>query len=423
MKRVFHIFLLLAMAAVSFTACEKSNITKDDDDPNGPPGGNVKIMMAASDDHSLILKADGTVWGCGYNTSNKLGLGKVSSVSKYTKIFDDAIFIAVSRIHSVIIKKDYTLWAAGGTYKYYELGKKFHDQNGGGWTKIADDVKYVSPVGSVSMIIKRDNSLWIVGTNYEGSLGMGLAEGTTLKEYTKIDDDVVECSLLGSTMYLKKDGTVYGAGWNTAGELGLGHRNVVNKFTKIRSGVKSIAATSFVATGLILDNPESSLIMAGEQRWGQLGIGYPRTGESMWMAGWSRYDEDDPGPPRPDENPKDWPDDICISPHYRHVRNNVKKVSLGYNHTMILTKDNNLYACGGWDLYDYSYALGADGKTHYYPVKVASNVVDVFASEAGTTILKEDGSMWAASNWNVLLTGDGRTTGGWVPYFEKIVLP
>lgn len=429
MKRILKFFLLPALAALSLVACQKTHVDRGDGDPDGPANGKVKIMMAASADHSLILKADGTVWGCGSNKYNKFGIeGNVSSLSRYTKIFDDAIFIAVGVEQSVVIKKDYTLWAAGRSHGYL-LGKKFEERDGVYWTKIADDVKYVSVGLWASMIIKRDNSLWIAGTNYEGALGMGYdEEETQLQEYTKVDDDVAECSISGfASIYLKKDGTAYVAGENAAGALGLGDFDNVNKFTKItkiRGGVKAVGTSYGTASALILDNPESSLFMAGSQRVGQLGIGNPRIGESMWMWSWSpRAEDDQTGPPQAGGDPDDWPDEICITPYFRHVRDHVKKVSLGGLHTMILTNKNNLYACGGWERYNYTYALGADGKSHYYPVKVASNVVDVFASASGTTILKEDGSMWAASNWNTYLTGDGRTEANPTPNFERIVLP
>ena len=36
--------------------------------------------------HSLILKNDGTLWGCGYNTNGELGLGDGNNKYTFTEV-------------------------------------------------------------------------------------------------------------------------------------------------------------------------------------------------------------------------------------------------------------------------------------------------------------------------------------------------
>ena len=37
-------------------------------------------------EHSLILKNDGTLWGCGYNANGELGLGDTNSRYTFTEV-------------------------------------------------------------------------------------------------------------------------------------------------------------------------------------------------------------------------------------------------------------------------------------------------------------------------------------------------
>ena len=63
---------------------------------------------------SLILKNDGTLWGCG--ASSQLGLGNNTKINIFTQITTNAdniksVYCGVE--HILILKNDCTLWGCG----------------------------------------------------------------------------------------------------------------------------------------------------------------------------------------------------------------------------------------------------------------------------------------------------------------------
>ena len=75
-------------------------------------------------DHSLILKNDGTLWGCGYNGYGQLGLGNTNSRTTFTQIttnVDNIKSVYCGGYHTLILKNDGTLWSTGYN-NYGQLG-------------------------------------------------------------------------------------------------------------------------------------------------------------------------------------------------------------------------------------------------------------------------------------------------------------
>ena len=67
-------------------------------------------------EHSLILKNDGTLWGCGGNGSGELGLGNSANKTTFTQITtntDDIKSVYHGSFHTFILKNDGTLWGCG----------------------------------------------------------------------------------------------------------------------------------------------------------------------------------------------------------------------------------------------------------------------------------------------------------------------
>ena len=75
-------------------------------------------------DHSLILKNDGTLWGCGLNNYGQLGLGDTTNRITFTQITtntDNIKSVYCGWGYTLILKNDGTLWSCGDN-RYGQLG-------------------------------------------------------------------------------------------------------------------------------------------------------------------------------------------------------------------------------------------------------------------------------------------------------------
>ena len=76
---------------------------------------NLNSSTEGSIASTFIIKTDGTLWGCGYNTYGQLGLFDTIRRSSFVQVGTQSNWSQVSfgYIHAAIIKTDGTLWTCG----------------------------------------------------------------------------------------------------------------------------------------------------------------------------------------------------------------------------------------------------------------------------------------------------------------------
>jgi alpha-tubulin suppressor-like RCC1 family protein len=199
----------------------------------------------------MAIKTDGGLWAWGLNGSETahgrrggwLGDGTVTDRPAPIKIMDNVLKVSAGAWHTLVIKADGTLWA---------WGRNTNAQLGDGSTN--DSLAPVKVIGSHdlgaiwfmngvtdvsagawhSMAIKTDGSLWGWGQNGNHQIIDG--PGKRLMIPAKVMDDVVAAAI-GSwhTIALKKDGSLWGWGNGPLGDGATGnHRALI----KIMDGVK-----------------------------------------------------------------------------------------------------------------------------------------------------------------------------------------
>lgn len=175
----------------------------------------VSTGGSGGNNHTLIVKTDGTLWVCGSNSSGQLGTGSIGDgvhpIPEY--IMDDVISVC-SNHSSFAIKSDNSLWAWGDNF-FGELGTGSTEPSYSP-IKIMDDASYVNSSGSDTFVIKTDGSLWAWGLNHPGTLGTGSTE----PQYSpiKIMDDVAYvCGGYMISCAIKTDGSLWawGSAWWT----------------------------------------------------------------------------------------------------------------------------------------------------------------------------------------------------------------
>ncbi len=300
-------------------------------------------------------------------------------------------YVSSGRNHSMILKTDDTLWAVGNN-QYGQLG----NGNSGSNVKVANMVQVkIAKVASVSvgyeytMIVKKDGTLWTFGQNEYGQLGDGSSTNRPTLVQAKIADVDQVSSGSTHTMILKNNDMLWGVGNNFFGQLGdgTGTTGVIKKNpvqVKIGSGQPMIEIDQVSAGGghtMILKRDET-LWAVGLNHKGQLGDG-TTTG-------------------------KKWPVQVMELPEGGSTRpmTNVKQVSSGGAYTMILKRDDTLWAVG----LNNDGQLG-DGKTadKLNPEQVMIEVAQVSAGISHTMVLLKNGELWAFGKNNKGQLGNGST--------------
>ena len=229
--------------------------------------------------HTFILKNNGTLWGTGYNGYGQLGLGDTSNRNTFTEITnntDDIKSVYCGSNHTFILKNNGTLWGTGHN-GYGQLGLKDTD-NRTTFTQViinADDVKLVDCGSEHTLILKNDGTLWGCGYNGYGQLGLGDTNyRTTFTQITTNTDDIKEiyCGA-NHTLILENNGTLWDCGHNNRGQLGLGDTNDRNTFTQVTTNAYNIKEIYCGWDHNFILKNDGTLWSTGYNNYGQLGLG------------------------------------------------------------------------------------------------------------------------------------------------------
>ena len=72
------------------------------------------VRLSLGDQHSMIVKQDGSVWGTGANEYGQLGDGSTINRKIFMCVMPDGVtVVAAGAFHSMVIKEDDTIWASG----------------------------------------------------------------------------------------------------------------------------------------------------------------------------------------------------------------------------------------------------------------------------------------------------------------------
>jgi alpha-tubulin suppressor-like RCC1 family protein len=325
--------------------------------------------VSGGGDHTMFIKAGGTLWAMGYNLFGQLGDGTMTHRSSAVQVATGVASVAAGRVHTMYVETDGTLWAMG-----YKGNGQLGDGKDANVEFRRTPVRVTTGVASVAagadhtMYVKTDGTLWATGSNAQGQLG----DGGNLTSNTPVQVATGVASVAAGrvhTMYVKTDGTLWAMGDNRYGQLGDGTTTNRSSAVRVATGVASVATggdhTMYVKT-------DGTLWAMGYNLFGQLGDG-TTTNRSSAVR----------------------------------VATGVARVSAGRMHTMHVKTDGTLWAMG----YNLFGQLG-DGTTtnRSSAVRVATGVASVAAGDDHTMYVKTDGTLWAMGYNLFGRLGDGTIT-------------
>ena len=145
--------------------------------------------MSSSSYYTAILKKDNTLWVAGYNGSSQLGLGDTNHRNTFTQVTtnaDDIKSVYCGESHTIILKNDGTLWGCGrGQEGQLGLGNTNAPATFTEITTNTDDIKSVYCGYYYVIILKNDGTLWGTG-NIDFRIAMKTKDVNKTPYITKI---------------------------------------------------------------------------------------------------------------------------------------------------------------------------------------------------------------------------------------------
>lgn len=191
--------------------------------------------------HTLALKTDGTLWATGFNAQGQVGTGSFGGETlnfSQIGVANDWVYISAGDYNSFAIKSNGTLWACGkNSENQLGIGNSLDQAT---MIQIGTNTnwKSIAAGSSHTLGIKTDGTLWSWGTNNSGETGIPSSSGTNTPTQVGTSNTWKEVSAgYEFSIGIKTDGTIYGWGSNTYGKAGLGNNSNADSPTQIATGL------------------------------------------------------------------------------------------------------------------------------------------------------------------------------------------
>ena len=204
----------------------------------GANAATVTPKAAAGLRHTIILRPDGSVWASGQNNFGQLGIGNNTDKTRFSRCKDsngnyinDAVDVAAGDNHTLVLRSNGTVWATGYN-EYGQLGNG-NTTNQNRFVQVATSIKL--PSGTYHTIACGANHSAIISTNgyiytsgYNGNGQLGVNDQNNRTSFTQANLGGALSVVCGHqhTAAITSDGKSYTCGLNSNGQL---YRSTYNK--------------------------------------------------------------------------------------------------------------------------------------------------------------------------------------------------
>jgi alpha-tubulin suppressor-like RCC1 family protein len=247
------------------------------------------IQVAAGNTHSLFLKFNKTVTGCGRNNNGQLGTGDkidVPLAGRHTITTRDNVTLAsivqissdLYSFKSLFLKNDGTVHTCGleNPDSPSVLNLKAVP------IPLSDNPPFIKKIASASsscLFLTSENEVMAYGANQYGQLSIG-RESTFENNPLYVNapkskklTDIVDIAMgMYHSLFLKNNGDVYAAGYNNFGQLGIGNNQNQNIAQKLNAPTNVVQIAAGENHSLFLKN-NGEVYACGNNGDGQVGTG------------------------------------------------------------------------------------------------------------------------------------------------------
>ncbi|MGY3091408.1 alpha-tubulin suppressor-like RCC1 family protein [Hymenobacter sp. UYAg731] len=235
--------------------------------------GGPWACAAAGQNHSVAVRADGTLWTWGYNGTGQLGEGGVlfgRSAPGQVGTDNDWASVSAGTQYTLALKRDGSLWAwglqinlgivapgGGNTYVPTQVGTSTN------WVRIC--------AGAFSLGIRADGTLWGWGQNFSSVLTP--LNTSYVDTPTQLGAGTTWSRVAGGASHIlgvQTDGTLWSWGNNNRGSVGNASRTDATAPVQVGSSSswRRVAAGGFTSAA---DQANGALFIWGDSQAGQSG--------------------------------------------------------------------------------------------------------------------------------------------------------
>lgn len=239
------------------------------------------IAVSAGDRCTAAVCADNTLWLWGSLPGlNPFGTDFDATHTPF-KAADDVVAVSlvadvdqnpdISTDYGVFLKKDGTLWGWGSDIDHILTRSRDNVVRMDHPVKLMSNVASFATGARQCAAVTTAGDLYVWGYNYGGGLGFDWVPDTYWQEYQftprKVMSNVAKVAFTNNslditTYVLKKDGTLWGAGYSRSGQLGKNYEGIDHtpKYVKVMDGVTNIAT---IESGVYVTKEDGYLYALG----------------------------------------------------------------------------------------------------------------------------------------------------------------
>jgi len=240
------------------------------------------VQVSAGDYHGLALRSDGTVWAWGRGIQGQLGNGALSTSGTPVQVFGLTGVVAVSAgiDDSLALRSDGTVWAWGAD-QFGELGNgtTADTQPTPVQVRGLTGVTKIAAGGHFALALRSDGTVWAWGYNQNGQLGNGTQVNSTVPRQVTGLTNVTSIAAGANCSLAIRSGayglsTAWAWGSNSCGLLPNDPGNPHLTPTQV-TGIDALSVAGVTAGGsfaLVLGS-DGSVWGWGDDTYGELGNG------------------------------------------------------------------------------------------------------------------------------------------------------